>query len=67
MGMDGHYCIFAIPYDLVALFKMMSPISEKIPEDALEYVTDEDMEAYSAKVDMYEDVYHQSGHTTLTP
>jgi len=65
MGMDGHYCIFAIPDDLVSLFKMMSPISEKIPEEAIEYVTDEDMEAYLAKIDMYENVYHQSGYATF--
>jgi hypothetical protein len=65
MGMDGHYCIFAIPDDLVTLFKMMSPFSERIPKAVLEYVTDEDMEAYSAKVETYDDVYHHSGHTTF--
>jgi hypothetical protein len=65
MGMDGYYCIFAIPDALVPLFKMMSPYSERIPEAALEYVTDEDMELYLAKVEMYEDEYHHSGHTTF--
>ena len=64
MGMDGNYCIFSIPDDLVALFKLMSPFSEKIPEFALEYVKDEDMELYDQKVEMYEDVYHHSGNTT---
>ena len=64
MGMDGNYCIFSIPDDLVALFKLMSPFSEKIPEFALEYVKDEDMELYDQQVEMYEDVYHHSGNTT---
>jgi hypothetical protein len=65
MGMDGHYCIFAIPDDLVNLFKRMSPYSEKIPEDVLEHVTDDDIELYEANVEMYEDMRHQSGYTTF--